>query len=119
MDVTFDGIKTTVLYIFVALGGIATFGKAIDVIKSLRKPKAESAIQLKKKISEHDRLLADGIRRMNESDERLDRTQRMNQVQCYALKALLSHEINGNSIDKLTSASDQLDRYLIGYKEGD
>ena len=46
------------------------------------------------------------------------RFKKMNRVQCYAMKALLSHEINGNSIDKLTAANDRLDRYLIGYKEG-
>ena len=49
MDVTFDGIKLVVLYIFVALGGIATFGKAIDVIKGLLKPRTENEHLLKKR----------------------------------------------------------------------
>lgn len=37
------------------------------------------------------------------------------QIKWIALIALLSNRVNGNSIDKLTAANDQLEAYLTGY----
>ena len=63
-----------------------------------------------KKASEWKR----GMTRKLESDnKRIESLEEGNKAICRGVLALLSHEINGNSVDKLTSARDGLTEYLI------
>ena len=53
-------------------------------------------------------------RRMLDNDNRrIESLEEGNKAICRGVLALLSHEINGNSVDKLTSARDGLTEYLI------
>lgn len=105
--VTFDGLKTAATLGLLALGALVTVGKSIEIFKSWRKPRAD-------KDETTNQMLADHEKRLEGYDDQLEELRAMSQVQCVAMKALLSHEINGNSVDKLRSANDQLDAFLIG-----
>lgn len=76
--------------------------KTVGVVKGWRKP----AATVEERLDAHDVKLANDHKRIND----LADGQR---VVCKALKALLSHEINGNSVDKLRDAQTDIDDYLL------
>lgn len=51
--------------------------------------------------------------KLNKDKNRIDSLEAGNKVICRGILALLSHEINGNSSDKLKDAKDELTNYLI------
>lgn len=52
-------------------------------------------------------------RKLGSDNERIKTLEEGNKVICKALMAMLSHEINGNSNDKLQKALEGLNNYLI------
>lgn len=58
---------------------------------------------------------------LNATFARVDRLDNDSKALCHGVFALLSHEINGNSVDKLKTAHDAMKNYLIDgiYKEDD
>ena len=62
------------------------------------------------KTAENRRKITD---RLDADKERIDSLEEGNKAICRGVLALLSHEINGNSIDKLKSAHQGLTDYLI------
>lgn len=53
------------------------------------------------------------VSKLDRDKKRIDSLEEGNKAICRGVLALLSHEINGNSIDKLTAARDGLTEYLI------
>lgn len=51
--------------------------------------------------------------KLGKDNKRIESLEEGNRVICRALIALLSHEINGNSVDKLSKAMADLNNYLI------
>lgn len=51
--------------------------------------------------------------KLSSDKERIDALEEGQKAICRGVLALLSHEINGNSIDKLREASTQITNYLI------
>jgi hypothetical protein len=51
--------------------------------------------------------------KLDRDKNRIDSLEAGNKVICRGILALLSHEINGNSADKLKDAKDELTNYLI------
>lgn len=74
----------------------------IDKIRAARKPKDE----LQGWQHETDEKL-------KRDKERLDILEDGNKVICRGILALLSHEINGNSTDKLKASQSEITNYLI------
>lgn len=52
-------------------------------------------------------------RKLENDNKRIDGLEEGNKAICRGVLALLSHEINGNSVDKLRSAHEGLTNYLI------
>lgn len=90
-------IVTAVLISFVLL-----CWNLIDKIRTARKPKDE----LQGWQRETDEKL-------KHDKERLDILEDGNKVICRGILALLSHEINGNSTDKLKASQSEITNYLI------
>lgn len=111
---TFESLKTAAVVLLVILGAVGTIGKGLEVISGFRKPHREKEATTAQALEDHDEKLDNDKRRLDAHEAQLGELRRMMQVQCVAMKALLSHEINGNSVDKLKTANDQLDAYLIG-----
>lgn len=78
--------------------------------KKLREAPVE---MLTARVDAHDKLLANDKRRMDEMDERLAAIRKESAMTLRGVRALLSHEINGNSDDKLRESYDQIDEYLL------
>ncbi len=78
--------------------------------KKLREAPVE---MLTARVDAHDKMLANDKRRMDEMDERLTAIRKESSMTLRGVRALLSHEINGNSDDKLQASYDQIDEYLL------
>lgn len=83
-------------------GSIVLLGNLVKTIKEWRKPQTDLRNWQQ---SVDDRLKND--------NERLNSMEDGNKVICRGILALLSHEINGNSIDKLKASQAEMTDYLI------
>ena len=79
--------------------------------------------QLDSKFAEIDRKLAADkeaivmhTAQLNAQEERVNRLDNDSKALCHGVFALLSHEVNGNSIDKLQKAQEAMKNYLIDGK---
>ena len=52
-------------------------------------------------------------RKLGSDNKRIESLEKGNKALCRGMLAMLSHEINGNSIDKLTKAQEELQNYLV------
>ena len=94
-------------------GTITTVSAAFTIIvKLVQKAKQPERSQnerlntIEQKINIFEQRFLDGDNRIKELEEG-------NRITQQSLLALLSHSINGNDIDKLTKARDNLQQYLI------
>ena len=79
--------------------------------------------ELKKRFDDIDKKLAADKEelvlhssQLNAQKERVDRLDNDSKALCHGVFALLSHEVNGNSIDKLQKAQKAMQNYLIDGK---
>lgn len=84
------------------MGFIVLVGNVVKVIKEWRKPGMSEA-----------EWRRDVDQRLDKDNKRIASLEDGNKVICKALIAMLSHEINGNSIEKLKKAMSDLQDYLI------
>lgn len=94
-------------------GAICTIAAALTVMaNAYKKAREPESIQdkrldaLEKKVDKFSEFLERDNRRLNSLDEG-------NRVTQQALLALMSHAINGNDVEKLSKAKDDLEFYLI------
>ena len=99
--------------ILAACGGIVAVSAAIGVIvAAVKKAKAPNEAkngkinELDQRVTKHDEMLGKDLKRLEEIEEG-------NKVTQKALLALLSHGIDGNDIESLKKAKDDLQAYLI------
>lgn len=139
----------TFLVVLVGLMAIVVLGdKVADVFRKAKKRKQDNAelegeditdriadkvmeqltAKLDEKFAEIDRKLAADketidlhTTQLNAQKGRVDRLDNDNKALLHGMSALLSHEINGNSTDKLKKTQIALNNYLIDgvYKEDD
>ena len=84
------------------MGFIVLVGNVVKVIKEWRKPGMSEA-----------EWRRDVDQKIDKDNKRIASLEDGNKVICKALIAMLSHEINGNSIEKLKKAMSDLQDYLI------
>ena len=68
------------------------------------------------KLSNDKQMIEMHTRQLNAYEERVNRLDDGNKALCHGVFALLSHEVNGNSIDKLKAAHHAMQNYLIDGK---
>ena len=84
------------------MGLIVLVGNAVKTIKEWRKPGMSEA-EWRREVNT----------KLDTDNKRIKNLEDGNKVICRALIAMLSHEINGNSKDKLQNAMADLQEYLI------
>lgn len=84
------------------MGFIVLVGNVVKVIKEWRKPGMSEA-----------EWRMDVDHKLDNDNKRIASLEDGNKVICKALIAMLSHEINGNSTEKLKQAMSDLQNYLI------
>lgn len=101
-NVTFAQFKDFIIVVTAILAFIVLLGNVWKTIKEWRRPGMSEAEWRR------------GVDKILDSDnKRIAHLEEGNKVKCRALMALLSHEINGNSNDKLEKALSDLNDYLI------
>lgn len=101
-NLTVIQIRDFAIVAIAIMGFIVLLGNVVKTIKGWREPGMSEAEWR----GEVDRKLASDNIRIASLEEG-------NKVVCRALIAMLSHEINGNSTDKLQTALTELQNYLI------
>lgn len=93
-------ITSTQILAFCAL--ITSLWGVWKIVKELKKPNDD----LKNKVSQHDMLLDNDNKRLKEIED-------SNKMILQCLLVIINHDITGNGIDKMKSARDELQEYLI------
>ncbi len=101
-NITLMQLKDFAIVALAIAGTIVLLGNLFKTIKDWRKPGNDLRNW---QISVDERLKND--------NDRLKAMEDGNKVICRGILALLSHEINGNSIDKLTRSQAEMTDYLI------
>ncbi len=101
-NLTLEQIRDAVIVLVAVLAFVVLLGNFIKTVKGWKQP--------------HDNLEAwrrDVDEKLNRDNRRLNDLEEGNRVICRGILAMLSHEINGNSKDKLISSQQEITNYLI------
>lgn len=101
-ELTLPQIKDFIIVLVALLAFIVLVGNVVKTIKEWRKP-GMSETEWRRDVDD----------KLDKDNKRIASLEDGNKVICKALMALLSHEINGNSNDKLQKALSDLNDYLI------
>ena len=100
----YKDIVTFVVVLLAACGALSTIGGTINLIRGWKK---------ESKITAHDKQIQDHENRIKALEVSKSTQEKYMKVICNSVLALVSHEINGNSIDKLKDAQEELKDFLI------
>lgn len=102
-------------YILAAASALVLISNAIEKVvigvKSVKAPERKQD----KEIEEIKKDVAEIKDKLGRDKARLDKSDGANRVTQEALLALLEHGINGNNIDQMSKAKDNLQKYLINH----
>ena len=101
-DVTLVQLRDFVLVALALLGFVVLLGNVVKTIKDWRQP-GQSAAKWRTEMDEN----------VKDNTDRIKKVEDGNKIIMRALVAMLNHEINGNSVDKLQKALSDLNDYLI------
>lgn len=101
-DITLVQFKDFVVVALAILAFVVLLGNVVKVFKEWRKPQ-ESFTSWQ----------ADVNRKLNSDNKRIEDIEKADKVICRGILALLSHEINGNSTEKLKDSQKEITDYLI------
>ena len=101
-DLTLTQIRDFVIVLLAVLAFIVLLANAIKAIKDWKKPTDD--LQAWRR---------DVDTKLNKDNQRLNDLEEGNRVICRGILAMLSHEINGNSNDKLLASQTEITNYLI------
>ena len=105
-DVTFEQVIGLLAVVLLLIGAYNTIMTAIKTHREEQKRKDAPVNTLEASVKEHEEKLG-------KDHERLTELEDSNRIIMRALMAMLSHEINGNSDEKLREAFDEIQKYLI------
>ena len=100
--ITPDMIQTSLIVAAALIGFVLLVWSLVDKIKSAKKPAVDLARWQQETNSKLDR-----------DNKRLNTLEDGQKVMLRGINALISHEINGNSIDKLSKSQNEIMEYLI------
>lgn len=101
---TLNDIQTFFIVLLAIASFITTCGGAINLILNWKK---------QSKVTRHEEALKDHELRIRELENKTKEQEGFIKVLCNSILALVSHEINGNSLDKLKDAQKELQDFLI------
>jgi len=99
---TLEQIRDFVIVLLAILAFIILLANAIKALKDWRKPH-----------DDRESWRRDVDDKLNRDNKRLSDLEEGNKVICRGILAMLSHEINGNSNDKLLASQQEITNYLI------
>ena len=85
----------------------------VDELKSKFQDHSRMLDNDKRRFEDYDRKFSDIYKRFDEIDARLAVMKQESSMTLRGVRALMSHEISGNSIDRLQKNAEVIDEYLI------
>lgn len=113
---TFEQLLGAAIVILILIGAYNTVMTAIKNRREEKRIRESPVMALKERVDRHDELLAKDKDRLDRVEGRIDDMGTQSTIMLRGVRALLSHEINGNSDDKLRSSMSEIDDYLIARK---
>ena len=101
-NLTLEQIRDFIIVLLAVLAFIILLANAIKALKDWRKPH-----------DDREAWRRDVDEKLNRDNKRLNDLEEGNRVICRGILAMLSHEINGNSTDKLIASQQEITNYLI------
>jgi len=105
-DITFGQLAGLAALVLVLVGAYNTIMTAVKNAREEKKRKDAPVNTLEEQVKKHEE-------RLKRDHERLNDLEASNRIILRAHMAMLSHEINGNSDDKLKDSFDEIQKYLI------
>lgn len=102
--VSLNEVQTFFIVLLAIASTITTLGGAINLLLNWKK---------QSKVTRHDEELQDHEKRIRDLEEKTKEQEGFIKVLCNSILALVSHELNGNSKDKLRDAQRELQDFLI------
>ena len=100
----FSQIQSFFIVLVAVLGFISTVGGVINLLKGWRKDSSGKR---------HEEIIHDHEKRIKALEGKTKEQDDFIHVICMSLLAMINHELNNNSKDKLQSAKDELEKFLI------
>lgn len=101
-QITIDQIRDTMIVLLALMAFVVLLGNVVKTIKGWKQPRDDEA-----------EWRRDVDAKLNSDNGRLNDLEEGNKVICRGILAMLSHEINGNSNDKLIASQQEITNYLI------
>ena len=111
-DLTFAQLIGAGVVFLLLIGIYNTVMTAIKNHLEAKKRNSAPVDDLRTRVESHARMLERDKQRLDDIDERLVGLKRESSMTLRGVRALLSHEINGNSDEKLREANSAIDTYL-------
>ena len=112
-DIQFSQIMQLCALVLVLVGAYNTIMSAIKNRREEKRLRDSPVTKLTERVDRHDELLAKDKDRLDAVEDRIADMGRQSTIMLRGVRALLSHEVNGNSTDKLKSSMTEIDDYLI------
>lgn len=113
---TYGQLIGAVVVILILVGAYTTIMKAVQTWREEKRIRNSPIAALQEKVERHDALFTRDKVRLDEMEARITEMGHQSTIMLRGVRALLSHEINGNSVDKLTTSATEIDDYLISRK---
>lgn len=104
--ITFEQLVALAAIVLILVGAYNTIMSAIKTYREEKRRKDAPVSDLETQVKKHEERLGRDHMRLNDLEE-------SNRIIMRALMAMLSHEINGNSDEKLKASFDEMQKYLI------
>lgn len=115
-QLTYDKFLTALVVILLIAGAYNTIMQTVKTRREEKKLRDSPVTQLKERVDRHDELLEKDKDRLDALEQRIQDVGEQSTIMLRGVRALLSHEINGNSVDKLKDSMSEIDDYLIRRK---
>lgn len=115
-ELTYDKFLTALVVILLLAGAYNTIMTTVKTRREEKKLRESPVTQLKERVDRHDELLAKDKDRLDAMENRMQDMGEQSTIMLRGVRALLSHEINGNSVDKLNASMSEIDDYLTRRK---
>lgn len=112
-DLTFNSVIVGLVVILLAIDVYIRVMTAIKTHREEVKRRNTPVDTLEEKVEKQEEKIEEHEDKLRKDYERLNRLEEGNRIMMRAQMALLSHEINNNSIDKLKDSFDEIQQFLI------
>ena len=103
---SFEQLIGTVAVILLLVGVYNTIMSAIKTAREEKRLKEQPVNTLEHTVEDH-------TKKLQNDNERITQLEESNRIIMRALMAVMSHEVNGNSTEKLQKSMDEIQQFLI------